>query len=82
MIQIVAAVPGRKNRRERPPAAFHINELALRHTIISLDIRQVIIVGRIIAGRDPGRETHADVQAEDRLGLRAAANQECTEYSC
>jgi hypothetical protein len=63
VVEIKIAIPGRQVAGKDPTAAILVDELMIRHIIIALDVRDVIIVYMVIAGGAPGGLT-ADVDGD------------------
>lgn len=53
IVKVIAPISGRKGSREDPPGIIHINELPPWNMIVTLNIRQIIIIYIIVAHRPP-----------------------------
>jgi len=55
VVKIKIAIAGRQLMGERPVTPVQVDELMVGHIIVSLNIRNIIILHVIVANRSPGR---------------------------
>jgi len=74
MVKIEIAISGRELMREGPVTPAQIDELMVGNIIISLNIRDIIVLHVIISHRPPGRLL-SDIDRQADLGLRLTGDQ-------